>query len=286
MSPLRIWRLASIAVAAVVVAAPAAAQGKGKKGSPPGKGAPDPVTSSPATAESRAIYLGSWLDDASVIEPGALWMALSTGYWRFGLARQMDFPIIDMAVGVGPRTHLGASIPMYHYDDGSGATASGVGEALLYGKLRLRDASTSEGRLGVAVTPVVEISSSIGGTSQQLSWAAPLSLEVRSGSTRVYGSGGYFSRGALFGSAGVEGSISRRVSITGTIGHTYSTATNPSADTLVDGRHRTDAGIGTSVSVTPAFAIFGAVGHSFSSGSTSVDGNWIAGGISLVTKSR
>jgi len=274
-----------LAIAVLVMGSPASAQGNGKKGSPPGQSPPpaaDPVTSSPATSESHAIYVGSWLDDASVIQQGSVWVAISTGYWRSGLARQVDFPVLDMTVGTGRRMNIGASMPIYHFDDGTGNAQSGVGETLLYGKVRLRDASKANGRLGVAIAPVVEIASE---ASQGLSFGVPVSLEVRGDSYRVYGSGGFFTRGALFGSGAIERTVSRRVTLTGTIGHSFSTASDPSGDP-VDGRHRTDLGIGASISVTPAAAVFGAIGHSFSSGTSMAGGTWLAGGLSFVVKTR
>jgi hypothetical protein len=178
--------------------------------------------------------------------------------------------------------NIGASMPIYHFDDGTGNAQSGVGETLLYGKVRLRDASKANGRLGVAIAPVVEIASE---ASQGLSFGVPVSLEVRGDSYRVCGSGGFFTRGALFGSGAIERTVSRRVTLTGTIGHSFSTASDPSGDP-VDGRHRTDLGIGASISVTPAAAVFGAIGHSFSSGTSMAGGTWLAGGLSFVVKTR
>lgn len=280
---------AGLGLALLIGALPAAAQGNGKKGSPPGQSksqapppAADPETSSPATAESHAVYVGSWLDDASVIQQGSVWVAISTGYWRFGPARQIDFPVIDTALGTGKRVNVGASLPVYHFDDGTGNAQSGVGETLLYGKVRLRDASKADGRLGVAIAPVIEIASE---ASQRLSFGVPVSLEVRGDGFRVYGSGGFFTRGAVFASGALERTLSRRLTLTGTIGHSYSTASDPSGNP-VDGRHRTDLGIGASAAVTRAAAVFGAVGHSFSSGPSTAGGTWLAGGLSFVVKTR
>src|SRR4029453_15472674 len=149
--------------------------------------------------------------DASVLQQGSVWVAISTGYWRCGLARQVDFPVLDTAVGTGKRMNIGASMPIYHFDDGTGSAQSGIGETFLYGKVRLRDASKANGRLGVAIAPVVEIASE---ASQGLSFGVPVSLEVRGDSYRVYGSGGFFTRGALFGSGAIERTVSRRVTLT------------------------------------------------------------------------
>ena len=248
---------------ALLTAAPAAAQGRS------------------VGAESPAIYLGSWLDDASVVAPGALWGGVSFGYWRLDLARQIDGPVFDMALGAAPHVHIGASVPVYHFNDGAGSTSSGLGRVYLYGKVQLRDAAKSDGRVGVAVTPILEIVNDTQ-TERRVSWAAPISLEVRHGSARVYGSAGYFSRGALFFSAALESLLAPRLIVTGTIGSTYSTGKEGPIALLRDARSRTDLGLSAAVPLTPALAIFGAAGHSFSASVEVGGGKWFAGGISVL----
>jgi hypothetical protein len=276
-------------VIAIVVAAPAYAQGRGngnRQG--PGNGrthseaardvTADPVTSSPATPQSRAAYLGSWLDDASVVGPGSVWAAVSFVAAEGG---QFYFPVVDVAMGASTRTQAGVSVPVSLVDDGSGSTSASVNQAFFYGKWRLRDASKSDGRLGVAVTPVIEISRSQVDASQDISLGVPVNFEVRRGAVRGYGSAGFFTRGALFQSAALELTLSSAVSMTGTIGHTYSTSADAQNDPA--GRHRTDLGIGTMVGLNRSVAVFGAVGRSMTS---TAGATWAAAGLSVLTAGR
>jgi hypothetical protein len=274
--------LGAVALAAVVAAAPASAQGRGRGGgsggAPPHPGiAADPVTSSPATPQSRAAYLRSWLDDASVIGTGAVWAAVSFVAAQGG---QVNFPVADMALGITPRTQAGMSVPVSRVDDGAGGTGTSVSQAFFYGKWLLRDASTSDDRLGVAVAPVIEIFRSDVDDSQKVSVGAPVNLEIRHGPVRAYGSVGFFSRGALFESAALEVTASPRVAITGIVGHTFSTSSD-----LEDhvGRHRTDLGVGASVSLNRALAVFGALGRSMT---PDAGATWVAAGLSLFAGGR
>lgn len=234
------------------------------------------VTGSPATPDSHTVYFGSWLDDASVVGRSAVWAAMSVG--RAG--GTVAFPVLDMAIGTTPRSQAGISVLVSHVAQGSDTTNS-ADQVFVYAKLLLRDASRAADRLGIAITPVVEISRSELDGSQQVSVGTPISLEVRHGGMRVYGSAGYFSRGALFESGALEISASRRFTVTGTIGHTYSTDGDPSL--VSAGRHRTDFGIGVTTAMTPSVSLFGAVGRSVMS---EAGAGWIAAGVSVFSKGR
>lgn len=275
-------RSCALALAVALTASAAEAQGRGngrgrgRNGDPVQEVTADPVISSPATPQSRAAYLGAWLDDASVVGAGALWAAVSFVAAQGG---QFSFPVVDMAMGTTRRTQAGVSVPVSHLDDGNGGTETSVSQAFFYAKWQLRDASAAEGRLGVAVTPVVEMSQPDLDSSQGVSIGVPINLEVRRGAIRVYGSAGFFTRGALFQSAALEITASPKVVVTGTIGHTYSTSDDPLIDP--DNRHRTDLGVGTMVMLNRSLAVFGAVGRSMT---PAAGATWVAAGLSVFTK--
>ena len=92
------------------VVPPALAQGKGK-GLAKGRGkAPTPTVSAASAGAPVATGIrqfGAWLDDASLVEPGSGWAALSLSHFRSSGGRQTDFPIVDAAVGLAPRVQLG-----------------------------------------------------------------------------------------------------------------------------------------------------------------------------------
>jgi hypothetical protein len=271
----------ALGLAALFAAVPANAQGKGndkgrgQNASSPERGVTgDPETASPATPQSRAAYLGSWLDDATVVGAGGLWGAVSFVAAEGG---QRFFPVIDMAMGTSAATQAGISVPVSQTDD----TGALVTQAFFYAKWRLRDAEHTRNHVGVALTPIVEMSRSSVDASQDVSFGLPVNLEVRRGSTRAYGSVGFFTRGALFQSVAVEFTASPAVTVTASAGHTYSTST----DALVDpnSRHRVDVGLGTSVTIRHSLAIFAAVGRSTTS---AAGATWAAAGLSVFTTSR
>ena len=275
---------------ALLVAASAAAQGK--KGSPPGHlKHPDPgdaASASPASSSIRSIYLGSWMDDASVLPAGKGWASVSFGYWKMGGSHVIDAPVVDMAVGASRRTQFGFSVPVYHVPDEFGPPTAGVGQYFFYGKISLIDPATSTRKhaFGVAVSPLVEVTSSVFETDgqQHVSWAAPLNLEVRRGTTRAYGSIGYFSRGALFGAAAIDLAVSPKVTVTPSIGHTLST----SADAGTTGsRHRTDLSLTASRTLSHGAAVFGSLGESISGSPTAGQPRsvfWFAGGVAMTIR--
>lgn len=278
---------------ALLFAATAAAQGK--KGSPPGHlKHPDPgdaASASPASSSIRSIYLGSWMDDASVLPPGKAWMSASMGYWHLPGSHIVDAPVIDMAVGASRRTQFGFSVPVYHVPEEFGPPTSGVGQYFFYGKISLIDpavttTSTHTDSIGVAVSPLVEVTSSVfeADGQQHVSWAAPVNLEVRRGTTRAYGSVGYFSRGAVFGAGAVDVPLSETLTLTPSVGHTFST----SADATTGGsRHRTDLSLTASRSLPRSAAIYGSIGESIA-GSLAAGAPrsvlWFAGGVAVTIK--
>lgn len=263
----------------MTVTGPAA--GQGRSGSAPGQNKQkkqstiaSPVTSTtatsaPATSANAVIYYGSWLDDASVVEPGDVWIGLSTGYWKADALRQIDAPVISAAVGLSRRMQVGGSLPFYHFQDGAGLSETGFGNMSLYGKLVLVDAAATESGVGLAVAPLVEIAP--GGTGR-LGWALPVNVEVRTATSRIYGSAGYFSRGSVFGTIAAQIPLGDRVSISGNFGQSYASA----------GSHQTALGVGAAFMVTPTSGLFVGLGQTFQPIELGPGGVSFAGGVSFL----
>ena len=265
-----------------VTAAPAGAQGK--SGSAPGqskKGAAAAATatvspataaastSAPSSSPNSVLYYGSWLDDASVMPRGSVWMGASTAYWKADTAHQVDAPVFMGAAGVAHRAQVGASLPVYHFNDQAGFTASGVGTVSVYGKVMLLDASAGRG-VGLAVAPLIEVAP---GADRAFGWALPLNVEARADRFRVYGSAGYFSRGSIFGTAAVEVPTSDRTAVTGTFGESHAGDSN-----------QTSVGVSLSFFVSPTTGLFIGLGHSSAGASLENGGVSIGGGISILVK--
>ena len=198
-----------------------------------------PPTEFEAATDGRQQSFGSWLDNADVNAPGEAWMSISATYWRSSSLRELDAPSIGASVGVAPRGQFSASVPYYYVTDPSGSTFHGFGATYLTGKFAL----AQDSRVRVAVSPTLEV----------LSWTAadlgahrvnvvlPISAQTDVGTTRVYGSTGYFSRGSVFGAGAAEWSVGSRGTLVASLSHSYSVKSDPLADARGEPRHRTDA---------------------------------------------
>ena len=273
-----------LALAFGVCIASGSATAQGRSDTAPGKtkdksrasqsGLASPVTataptSAPAAAANAVAYYGSWLDDASLVQPGDVWVGLATGYWRGDSNRQIDAPVVSAAVGITPRIQAGGSASFYHFRDADGISENGFGSFSLYGKFLIADPLRAPNAVGVAVTPLVELSP---GSDAPVGWALPVNLETRRGDLRLYGSAGYFSRGSVFGTVGADIPVASAVVINGTFGLSYANA----------GTHQTSFGIGASMGLTATSGFFVGLGHTKMPSASGPGGLSVAGGISFL----
>jgi hypothetical protein len=227
------------------------------------------ATSAPAAAANAVVYYGSWLDDASIVSPGDVWIALATGYWRGDSNRQFDVPVVSAAVGITSRFQAGGSASFYHFRDPDGLTESGAGTFSAYGKFQLLDPMRAENAIGIAITPLIELSP---GSSERFGWALPVNIETQRGNLRVYGSAGYFSRGSVFGTIGADIPVGSRFALSANVGQSYASA----------GSHQTSFGAGFSVGLTPKSGAYVGVGQTFMPAAIGPSGVSLAGGISFL----
>jgi hypothetical protein len=284
---------AALALSTLVASGPAIAQGRSD--SAPGKtkeknakgetaasgssrasqsGLASPITatssiSAPAASANSVVYYGSWLDDASMVAPREIWVGLATGYWRGDSNRQIDAPVVSAAVGITPRVQAGGSASFYHFRDAEGISENGFGSFSLYGKFLLADPARAPNAIGVAITPLLEFSP---GSESPAGWALPVNVETRRGAVRVYGSGGYFSRGSVFATAAVDVPVSSIVFINATFGQSYARA----------GTHQTSFGVGASVGLTSTSGLFVGLGHTLMPAELGPGGVSLAGGMSFL----
>ena len=226
-------------------------------------------TSAPASSANALIYYGSWLDDASIVAPGDVWVGLSSGYWRGQGSRQFDAPVASVAVGVSRRVQAGGSFSFYHFRDADGYADAGMGNMSAYGKFVLVDPSATTKSIGVAITPLVELSP---GALEQFGWALPVNVEARRGNTRVYGSAGYFSRGSTFATVGLDVPLGQRAAVTASFGQSYARA----------GTRQTSLGVGAFYSLTPTTGVFGGLGSTLTPPEMGPGGVSFAGGLSFL----
>ena len=248
-------------------AAPAAAQGNGH-GNAYGhyQGS---VTSSTHTAHGASIpgtgvrNFGSWLDDATVQDPGGGYVTFGFGVYRTPVYREIDFPSIDSGFGVTRRLQVGMSVP-YAYSGAPGDPRTrGFGDVYLNTKYQLSEPSTT--KTGFAVIPMLEVLSVAppsGGSRVQ--WALPVSAERQVNRWRAMGTGGWFSRGAVFGAGAIEVALSQRAWVTGALSESYSTRRDDLSTALGFGRARTDLSGGATFALRPDIAVYSSVGRTIS----------------------
>jgi hypothetical protein len=258
-------RAALAAVLIALIAAPASAQGKGKGkgktgGGPTTSGSAAP-TNTTAAGEAGFRQFGSWLDDASILGPGDAWTSISFGHYRSLGGVQTDFPVVDAGIGVSRRAQFGISVPYYRLHFADGTHIGGLGDVVFSGKVMLIDPADAKHAVGIAVSPVFEFSGDPLPGSPNITWAAPVSVELRAPGYRLFASSGYFSRGAFFGSGAVEVPVSDRVVATGALSVMRSLNENAAADAIGLSKSRADVTASAAYFVTPSIAIFGGTGR-------------------------
>jgi hypothetical protein len=252
---------ASAALLLFLSASPLLAQGHRGLGTTRGHGAPDPAI--PGTGVRQ---FGIWLDDATVSPTGQGWASFGVGYTDAPFGHQWDAPSVDAGLGFLPRVQFAITAPFTKVSYTDGTTTRGLGDIYLSTKVGLLD-PTAEGRtFGLAVAPVVEFlsSGSVPEGGSRVHWALPLALEKRFEKSRVYGTIGYFSRGAIYGSAAVEVPVTGRLTATGVLSHSRSLEDDPLSDAQGLSRTRWDLSGGAAYFFSPRATLYASVGRTVS----------------------
>ena len=222
------------------------------------------------------VQFGTWLDDATTAASGAGYASIAASYWRGSNATQIDAPILGVTYGISNRAQLSATIPFYRvsYD---GLSGSGLDNVYVSGKFAVVSPDAGPGRVGVALGGLVEILSAGFAEASRAHWAVPLSVELRAHPLRVYGSTGYFSRGAFFVVGAVEWTVPTGTSLTASFGHSASVSGVTVATTArVPGATLRDASVFVSHPVSSRASVYVAGSRTFST--TSIGGASSAGG--------
>jgi hypothetical protein len=269
---------AALLVAALAMVGTAAAQERGRG---PGKTVGAPTQSGGASAVPTALQpsasfsqLGTWLDDATTVGVRAGYVLIGVSYWQAANADQIDAPILGVTYGITQRTQLSATVPFYRatYE---GVSGGGLDTIYISGKIAVVDPDAGSGRFGLAVGPGLEIRSAGLDGASRAHWVVPLSVELRSSAFRVYGSTGYFSRGAFFAAGACEWTAPTRTSLTVSLAHSASVHGVTAATVArVPRSSLRDASIFLSHPVSSAASVYVAGSRTFS-------GMWIDGASSV-----
>jgi hypothetical protein len=259
------------------------AQGKGN-GRAKVKGGSGPVTSGSAAPASSGSGIairqfGAWLDDASLLAPGDAWTSITFGHYRSFAGSQTDFPVVDAGFGITRRTQFGLTVPYYHARFNDGTSGGGFGDVFLSGKVLLvepRDRS-----IGLAISPVVEFSQDPLPGQSSVGWGAPVDIEAKLPGFRVFGSTGYFSRGAIFAAGALEIPVGDRLVTTGGLTMMRSTNESPAADAIGLSKGRSDVTGSAAYFLSPSIALFASTGRTIGSGDGTGTNFMLTGGVSF-----
>jgi hypothetical protein len=192
---------------------------------------------------------------------------------------------MGVSVGIARRTQVGVSLPYYHMTDQSGLTSRGFGASYVTTKV----AVVEHPRIGVSVSPTMEILSWSSPDIARVNFVLPVSLQTSAGNTQIYGSTGYFTRGSVFGSGAAEWAVASKLTLVTTMAHSYSTVSDPTSDALGISRHRTDGSLGAYYAPARGVVLFSSVGRTFApvdetSGRLSINGGVTMNVSGIVTR--
>jgi hypothetical protein len=217
----------------------------------------------------------AWLDDASLIEPGTVWVGLSMIRWQGSGFGQTIGPVVDAALGLSPRVQLAASVPR---------VAGGLGTTFFGAKIAVYEHDARAFK--VAIAPTLEI---LDGASMldapdegRTRWGLPVSAQIDHAGSRVYASSGYFSPGIWYAGAGVARAVHDRVGMSVSFSHAWARLREPLRDVApFAGARRSEITGGASFDVKPNVAVFGSVGRTIGMAAEDGAGTTVGVGVSL-----
>jgi len=278
MRPSSLW--AAVAMALAVVA-PALAQGKSqdhRKSSPPSK-SQLPAPSGIGGSIGATTPFG-WLDDASVLAPEKASVAVSIVQWVGTDLSETSVPVVDVGLGITRRVQLTANVPRVLA--GSDPAGGSFGTSYLGAKVALLNDASSGVKLAVA--PTLEIlgsalASAIDPGASRVQWGLPASVEIDRGAGRVYGGGGYFSRGIWFAGAGAAVQPTSRIAVSTAFTRSWVSAS--AAATPLSDRVRNEVSGGAFYALTSSIGVFGSAGHTVATTDANGAGAIFAAGVSI-----
>jgi hypothetical protein len=284
---------AGIVLLATPTAATAQGQGKGQgqgQGQSQGKSGqqsnPPPSRSDLPTSAVAQSATGvtpfAWIDDATLLDPRTVSIAISVVRWSGSGVSEVDAPVIDVAIGLSRRVHVTATVPrVVGSDDPSGA-AGGAGTTYIGAKVALID--PAKHRIKLAASPMIEVLSrgvvetSVEG-QRRLHVGIPASAEIDSGPARLFGGAGFFSRGVWFAGAGAGLRAADKLFLS--IGYNRSWRMSDGLVMPIGSRARTEMTGGVAYAAAPNLSVFGSIGRTIKTLDENGAGRTISGGVAL-----
>lgn len=275
--------LAAGVVLTLAVSTPVLAQGNSQKKKNPAPPSRNELTAAApiATLATGATPL-AWIDDASLLAPGMVALSVSAMRWQGGGLSEVDAPIVDAAFGLAPRVQLSASVPRVVGSADPAGAAGGVGTSFFSAKIAVYEAPAHAFK--VATTPTLQllgegIVQSLGSLQSRVRWGLPVSAEVSSGTTRLYGGAGYFSPGLWFSGIAVGFGVNDKTNASVGVSRAWRRTETP--DVPMSERDRKEISGGASYALRPGVGVFGSIGRTFATLDENGAGTSISGGLSI-----
>jgi hypothetical protein len=283
----------AVLVLATLVGSPAAGQGKSQQShgnngkSPAGTQGPSTPNQSvlPAPASLSASTVTApfaWMDGASLIAPGTVWVGISVVRWQGSGLAETNAPVVDGAIGLLPRVQIGATVP--HVVGGSDPTTSPGGLGTTFFTSKIGVVGDATGSFRIAVSPTLEVLSRASiqaapADQARVQWGLPVSVDADRGGSRFFGSAGYFSPGVWYLGAGLARQLADRVGVVLSLSRAWSSS--PSVDATISEPKRHDITAGVSFDVTPHLGVFGSLGRTIATTPENGAGTTFGFGVSL-----
>ena len=255
-------------------------QRQGQSSNPPPSRSDLPTS---AVAQSAAgVTPFAWIDDATLLDPRTVSVAMSIVRWSGSGVSELDAPVIDVAIGLSRRIHVTATVPRVVGSDDPFGAAGGAGTSYIGAKVALVD--PTKHRIKFAVSPmlevlgrgVVEISEE---GQRRLHMGVPASAEIDNGPARLFGGAGFFSRGIWFagGGAGLRAADKLFLSI----GYNRSWRMNDGLDIPIANRARTEMTGGVAYAAASNVSVFGSIGRTIKTLDENGAGRTISSGVAF-----
>jgi hypothetical protein len=297
MTPVRAASIAAGALVALAISVPLHAQGKSQQSHGNGNGngnnggakTASSQTPSQSTLPPPASLSGptatapfAWIDTATLMQPGTVWLALSFARWQGAGTSEVNLPVVDASVGLTPRVQLGVSVPRVSGSSDPSGTAGGLGTTFVNAKISVLQ--SEDYGMRVAIAPTVEILSRASVLAApdgqgRAQWGLPVSVDFDRGAGRFYASTGYFSPGIWFGGAGLGALVHERVGVSLSFSRAWSSTA--SIDPAIVPPSRNDVSGGVSFDITPRIGVFGSIGRTIGTTEENGAGTTLSLGLSL-----
>lgn len=227
------------------------------------------VAQAPASpgSEGQVAVLAFFLDSIHTQPMTTGQLGITASRRRSPDGTEWMIPALHLVYGVTERLDFSFSVPYSRGTYGESFRVHGLGDRYISAKLRLRDAT--DGQLGVAVEPTLEVlgegslAAGANGPGKH-NLALPVILQRTLGPFNVFGETGYISRGAVFAGLGVDTALAPRLGVGVNLLWSWATGDSPLNQQYGLLRSRTDVLVGAYYVASPRWTVLVSGGRTVS----------------------